>query len=135
MASTAQWRGYVQTGYYDLPSGQLAHPGVHPKDALAPPLTPLKPRRGRGSAQKPLFAHTAEPKQDVFGLEYLRKQEERGRDRERRPRKTSSTKKQDIFKFSLMLTSFLLAPKVITRWKSSNLLLRTISLSCISLCD
>lgn len=86
------------------------HLGVQTEDALAPPLCP---KRSRKSAQKSRSASKSLPEQDAsFGLDYLRKQEERGRDRERKPRNTGSSKKKDVAKFCVLLTSFLLAPMV-----------------------
>ena len=82
------------------------------KDALAPPLYPLKPRKSQKAALRQRPALEALHKENTGGLDYLRKQEKRGRDRERKPRRKASCKKVDIAKLCVMLTSFLLAPKV-----------------------
>ena len=82
------------------------------KDALAPPLNPLKPRKSQTAALRQRPALEALLKEDTGGLDYLRKQEKRGRDRERKPRRKASGKKIDTVKLCGMFATFLLAPQV-----------------------
>ena len=99
-------------GFWDLP---LIHgnSGVCVKDALAPPLPPLKPRGSTTTHQRQGPAIDALLKENTCGLDYLRQQEQHGRDREsKRPKRKASSKKLDIVKLSLVLASFMLAPQV-----------------------
>ena len=98
--------------FWDQHYIQCSNSGVCLKDALAPPLHPLKPRKNQTAALRQRPALEALPKENTGGLDYLRKQEKRGRDREKKPRRKASCKKVDIVKLSVMLTSFVLAPKV-----------------------
>lgn len=99
--------------FWDRLYVQCGNSGVYLHDALAPPMYPLKPRRSKTAALKQRFALEALHKENMGGLDYLRKQEQRGRNRERKPRRKPSCKEtRDIAKFCAMLASFLLAPKV-----------------------
>ena len=101
------------TGFQDSHVVGGGYPGVQREDALA---APSHPGRSRTPVQRPLSATKPLPEQDAFGLDYLRKQEEHGRDREGKSRKTGSSKKQDVIKACAFLTSFLLAPMVWDHW-------------------